>query len=175
MSRKYVLDANTFIEAQNRYYGFDICPGYWTSLLTQHDSKHVCSIDRIATELHAQDDALKRWIANHVPATFFKKTADHAVITKFGRLANWVNRQPQFTASAKSEFLSNADGWVIAYAAANDLTVVTHEQYAPEARRKVPIPNVCIEFDVDYVDTFFMLRDLRVSFSHNGRRRVPAR
>ena len=26
---KYLLDSNVFIEAKNRYYAFDICPGFW--------------------------------------------------------------------------------------------------------------------------------------------------
>lgn len=25
----YLLDANVFIEAKNRYYGFDLAPGFW--------------------------------------------------------------------------------------------------------------------------------------------------
>ncbi len=25
----YLFDANVFIEAKNRYYAFDICPGFW--------------------------------------------------------------------------------------------------------------------------------------------------
>ncbi len=25
----YLLDANVFIDAKNRYYGFDFCPGFW--------------------------------------------------------------------------------------------------------------------------------------------------
>ena len=29
----YVLDSNTFIEAKNRYYGFDIVPSFWNKLL----------------------------------------------------------------------------------------------------------------------------------------------
>ena len=40
--------------------------------------------------------------------------------------------------------------------------VVTHEQPAPDARRKVPIPNVCQAFNVPLVDTFEMLRTLGV-------------
>jgi hypothetical protein len=53
---------------------------------------------------------------------------------------------------------------MVAYAKANGLAVVTHEEYAPDVRRKVPIPNVCIEFGVEYVNTFEMLRDLKVQF-----------
>jgi hypothetical protein len=53
---------------------------------------------------------------------------------------------------------------VIAYARASTLTIVTHEEYAPDAKRKVPIPNVCLEFDVEYRNTFEMLKDLKVRF-----------
>lgn len=175
MSSKYLLDANTFIEAKDRYYGFDICPGYWSSLLVQHDARRLFSIDRIADELNEQDDTVKQWIENEVPDTFFKKTEDQAVIDKFEELVNWVYSQPQFTDAARNEFASVADGWVIAYAAVNSLTVVTHEQFAPEARRKVPIPNVCVEFEVEYVDTFSMLRELGETFISSTKRRKAQR
>lgn len=175
MSNKFLLDANAFIEAKDRYYGFDICPGYWSSLLAQHDSKRLFSIDRIADELNEQDDVVKQWIENKVPATFFKKTEDQAVIDKFQEMVNWVYSQPQFTDAAKTEFASVADGWVIAYAAVNGLVVVTHEQFAPEAKRKVPMPNVCVEFDVNYVDTFSMLRELGEKFIRSTKRRKARR
>lgn len=175
MSNKYLLDANAFIEAKDRYYGFDICPGYWSSLLVQHDSKRLFSIDRIADELNEQGDVVKQWIENEVPDTFFKKTEDQAVIDKFQKMVNWVYSQPQFTDAAKTEFASVADGWVIAYAAVNGLVVVTHEQFAPEAKRKVPMPNVCVEFDVEYVDTFSMLRELGEKFIRSTKRRKAQR
>lgn len=79
--------------------------------------------------------------------------------------------QSQFENSAKSEFATVADGWVVAYAAANNLTVVTHEQYAPGARAKVPMPNVCIEFGVKYVNTFQMLCELRERFIRSTKRK----
>ena len=170
MSNKYLLDANAFIEAKDRYYGFDICPGYWSSLIAQHRANRLCSLDRIEDELDQQDDVVKEWIENSVPDTFFKKTEDQAVIDKFQEMMNWVYSQSQFTDAAKTEFASVADGWVIAYAAVNGMVVVTHEQYAPDARRKVPMPNVCIEFDVAYVDTFAMLRDLREKFIRSTKR-----
>ncbi len=175
MSNKYLLDTNAFIEAKDRYYGFDICPGYWSSLLVQHDSKRLFSIDRIADELNEQDDVVKQWIENEVPDTFFKKTEDQAVIDKFQEMVNWAYSQPQFTDAAKTEFASVADGWVIAYAAVNGLVVVTHEQFAPEAKRKVPMPNVCVEFDVEYVDTFSMLRELGEKFIRSTKRRKARR
>jgi hypothetical protein len=144
-SKRYVLDANAFIEAKNRYYGLDICPGFWDALI-------------------AQDDEIKEWVENQAPDSFFKKTEDQAVIAQFQDLVEWVYSTDQFADSAKAEFASVADGWVIAYAAVNELVVVTHEEFAPAAKRKVPMPNVCVEFDVEYVNTFEMLRSLNERF-----------
>jgi hypothetical protein len=73
VSNRYLLDANPFIEAKNRYYGFDICPGFWSSLVTQHAAKRIFSIDRIENELKEQDDEVKEWIANRVPATHCRR------------------------------------------------------------------------------------------------------
>ena len=101
-----------------------------------------------------------------VPETFFKKTKDQAVINAFRGMVNWVNSEPRFMPAAKAGFASaaTADGWVIAFAKVNGLIVVTHEQYASDVKKTVPMPNICVEFDVDYVNTFQMLEDLKVKF-----------
>jgi hypothetical protein len=161
-SKRYVLDANVFITAKNQYYGFNVCPGFWKSLIVHHEKKHVFSIDRVLDELAALGDELSQWATGEAPETFFKKTQDQAVVDEFQKMVTWVNSEAQFTPAAKAEFASVADGWLIAYAKVNGLTVVTHEEYAPDARSRVPIPNVCLEFNVDYVNTFEMLRDLNV-------------
>jgi hypothetical protein len=160
--KRYLLDANIFIQAHQTYYGFDICPGFWLALSHEHEGKRVFSIDKVKVELLAMSDQLSAWVKNTAPATLFKGTADKAVSDAFAAMVNWVQNESQFTPEAKAEFSSVADGWVIAYAKANGLVVVTHEEYAPDARRKVPIPNVCVEFEVEYCNTFEMLRDLKV-------------
>jgi hypothetical protein len=131
----------------------------------------ICSIDRIADELKKHDDAIKQWIDNEDIGTFFKKTQDQAVSEMFKTLSQWVYTQPQFIDKAKNDFAGAADGWVIAYAAVNGLVVVTHEQFAPDVKIKVPMPNVCLEFDVEYVSTFDMLRDLGEKFIRSTKRR----
>jgi hypothetical protein len=160
--KRYVLDANVFIQAHQTHYNFDICPGFWLALSRQHEAKRIFSIDKVRAELLAMNDQPSDWVKSRAPDTFFKRTADREVSGAFRDVVNWVQSESQFTPEAKAEFASVADGWVIAYAKANDLVVVTHEVYAPEARKKVPIPNVCLEFDVEYCNTFDMLRDLKV-------------
>ena len=166
----YVLDANVFIEAHQRYYGFAICPGFWRALARQHEKKRVFSIDRIKAELVGGRDPLSAWVKDGAPGTFFKGTADKKVSDAFADMVNWVQAEQQFTPEAKSLFASVADGWLIAYAKTNGLVVVTHEDYAPDAKKKVPIPNVCLEFNVEYCSTFAMLRDLKVQFILRKRR-----
>ena len=167
---KYLLDSNPFIEAKNRYYGFGICPGFWKAILDQHGKGRVESIVPVHDELMAQSDELSDWVKDKCPKEFFKKVEDQAVIDQLQQMTEWVFSQ-SFTQPAQTEFASVADGFVIAYAAANGLTVVTHEEYAPGAKKKVPMPNVCLEFDVPYVNTFEMLADLGVQLDLKTKRR----
>lgn len=169
--KRYILDANVFIEAHQSYYGFDICPGFWLALVRQHEAKRVCSIDKIKAELVPLDDHLRQWVNTKVPETFFKGTADKRVSDVFADMVKWVQNEKQFTAEAKAEFAKVADGWLVAFAKINGLIVVTHEEYAPDVKTKVPIPNLCIEFAVVYQNTFEMLRDLKEQFVLRKRRR----
>jgi hypothetical protein len=74
-----------------------------------------------------------------------------------------------FTDDAKAEFASNADGWLVAYAATYDLILVTHETHEPARRNRVKIPNACEQFGVEWMDTFEMLRQLEVKFAWERR------
>ncbi len=40
----YLLDANAFIEAKKRWYGFDFCPAYWEWLEAANAAQSVFSI-----------------------------------------------------------------------------------------------------------------------------------
>ena len=42
----YLLDTNIFIDAKNRYYGFDICPAFWEWLTKLNKSEIVFSIEK---------------------------------------------------------------------------------------------------------------------------------
>ena len=165
---RFVLDANVFIQAHRAYYAFDVCPGYWKALLAHHDGAGLCSVDRIRGELLAGKDALADWVAGSVPKTFFADTDDPVITGLFGQMMAWVQSRPQFSAAAKAEFASKADGWLVAYARALGCTVVTLEIANPNVQRKVPIPNVCDAFGVEYTNTFDMLRALATQFEWQG-------
>lgn len=161
----YVLDANVFIEAARRYYAFDIAPKFWDSLIQHAANGVIESIDRVLSpELNKGKDELAIW-ANGDFIHAFRSTDEEDVIESYKKVMTWVQGQSQFNDAAKAEFANEPDGWLVAYAMAKRRIVVTHEVLAPDAKSRVPIPNVCAQFDVLYIDTFAMLRELGVRFS----------
>ncbi len=76
----------------------------------------------------------------------------------------WVNNNPQFYDRAKKKFAPGADGWLVAYAKCHGYTVVTRERGNKKVRRRVPLPQVCTEFDVPCLDVFEMLQNLNIQF-----------
>lgn len=159
----YALDANVFIEAFRRYYAFDLAPGFWSSLVNYSEKNRIVSIDRVKQELLRGQDDLAVWASSDFHKAFVS-TNDMAVLSSYRDIINWVNTQDQFSDAAKSDFANGADGWLIAYAKANGCVVVTHEVLSPEVKRKVPIPNVCQAFKIRFIDTFEMLRNLKIRF-----------
>ena len=160
--KKYLLDANVFIQSHRRYYPFDVCPGFWQALAEQHGKKRVFSIDRVRDELVQGKDQLQEWVKSVAPTTLFKKTRDVEVIRAYRKLVEWVDEQEQYTEAAKAEFADAADGWLVAFAKANQLVVVTQEEFNADAKARVLIPNLCRAFSVEYVNKFEMLRELGV-------------
>lgn len=160
---QYVLDSNVFMEAARRYYAFDIAPAFWHGLVAHAGNGRVCSIDRVKDEIDRGNDELKEW-ANSDFHSWFATTDQADVISAYGRIMVFVNGQDQYTDAAKADFsrVDNADAWIVAYALAKGHCVVTHEQFDPNARAKVPMPNVCRPLSVPWTDTFQMLRDLGI-------------
>lgn len=165
--KRFVLDANVFIEAQKRYYSFDICPGFWSALSRQHEASRVCSLDKIKDEL--TDAELSAWAKDEAPATFFKKSRDKKVVDAYTNIMEWVDENPQYSRAAKSDFAGGADGWLIAFGYVNNRIVVTHESFDAYIKKKVKIPNVCRQFDVKSCDTFQMLQELGEQFGPKHR------
>lgn len=157
----YVLDANVFIEAKRRYYAFDLGSRFWDILVQHANDGAIESIDRVKQELDKEKDELAEW-ANGDFSHAFCSTNKEDVIESYGRVMTWVQGQSQYTDAAKAEFANEPDGWLVAYAMAKVRIVVTHEVLAPDAKKRVPIPNVCEPFQVRYLDTFEMLRKLGV-------------
>jgi len=159
----YLLDTSVFIEANQRWYPFDIAPGFWEALLRYAKEGRLASIDRVRDELIRGNDQLSTWAKHHCEGLFLLTcTAD--VIECYRDVMQWIAVQTQYLERAKQQFADQADGWLVAYAKVMGWTIVTDEQFNANSRARIPLPNVCVPFRVPYINTINMLRSLGVRF-----------
>lgn len=149
----HLLDANVFIDAKRNHYRFELCPGFWDWLDHARDRGVVASIEKVKGELVDAADELSDW-AKARPEFFLEPDDD--VVTSMSALTTWTYAQ-NFTSAARDEFLAAADYYLVAHAHAHGHVVVTHERPAPEARRKIKIPDACNALGVAWMSPFDML------------------
>lgn len=159
----FLLDANVFIEAKNRYYGFDLCPGFWEFLDRKVEEGVVLSVDAVRDELISYGDDLSEWVRER--GVMFQALSP-ATLPALSALSVWVDTQ-QYRAAARSEFLDSADYKLVATAMTNRFTVVTHERPS-DAVKRVKIPEPCVAHGVEYINPFGMLRRLGARFVSSG-------
>jgi hypothetical protein len=56
----YLLDTNVFITAKQRYYGFQLCPGFWDWLIDANGRGLVFSHQQVLSELTADSNLGRR-------------------------------------------------------------------------------------------------------------------
>jgi len=156
----YLLDTNVFIEAKNRYYGFDICPGFWDWLVAENAASRVVSIDKVGDELRGGEDALAEWAKAR--GTEFFLTPDATVLPALGTISEWSKGQG-YEPAAITTFLEKADLYVVAHALAHGHVVVTQE-VPSDSTKRIKIPNACIGVGVKCVGPFEMLRASKARF-----------
>lgn len=163
---KYLIDANVLMEANRRYYSLDLAPAFWNFLIRSAKEKFVISIDRVYDEILKGKDDLAEWTKNSFNFAFANTKDDERVIEFYAELMQWAVKQDQFSQPAKDEFarVENADAWLIAYAKIHSYVIVTQEVLDLNIKKKIPIPNVCEQFDIKYINTFQMLRGLNFRF-----------
>ena len=92
--KRYLLDANVFIEAKRRYYAFDLCPGYWECLVWHHRAASIQSVDRVKVELERGADELQEPRRCRAPTpipTWLRLAHTHRYTESFSRrsTAKW--------------------------------------------------------------------------------------
>ncbi len=131
-------------------------------LLDEHENNRVASIEPVRREILQGKDRLAAWVKSKPPKSFFKGISDKAVVTKFGKLSAWVNDRGEYSPEAKAEFAAAADGWLVAYADANEFVVCTYEVSRPESKARVMLPDVANWAGVPCVTPHDMLAELGI-------------
>lgn len=163
----YLLDTNALIEASRHYYAFDLASKFWTWLLGEHHKGTIGSVDMVRGEIlppgKDSGDELSRWAAD-MPEGFWRSCEDAQ--QSLVALAKWAESGPsQFTSGAIDAFFGAADFALVAYAHANDCTVVTRGVANPHSKRRILIPDACAELGVRCVQPFKVYRRLGLCFS----------
>lgn len=157
----YCLDSNTFIEAKNLHYAMDFCPAFWDMIINKSEEGRIFSIDLVYNELIKGNDSLADWIKIQKQNNLFIETYDLETQENFVGIVNYVT--DNYSEREASKFLDVADPWLIAKCKTMDATLVTKEVLARGAK-KVKIPNICEVFDVKYMQTHEMIRELGIKF-----------
>ena len=143
----YILDTNIFIRSKNEM-PFDLWPSFWAKVQQLVTSGQVYSCVKVKAEIDKGKDELTQWMRNNAPSSFFIPLDASNTI---------------FKPEAKREYAINADAYLVATAKAKGLTLVTYETSDPNCRKRVKIPDACIDLGVRYCDLNTMLRELQIT------------
>ncbi len=153
---KYVVDTSSLITPHRTFYAFDIAPGFWKNLEVFISKEQIIILDKVRDEILEYNDELSQWIKKK------KYFPSSDAINSYRKIVRWVENNNQYLQKAKDDFMSGADGWVIAYALEHGFLVVTQESSSPYSKSKIKIPDVCSVFGVRSIDVYQMLRKLQV-------------
>lgn len=163
MNKQYVLDADLLINASRNYYAFDIAPAFWSQLVAKGRGRAIF-VDKVCSEICKAGDQLSEWFQANAAAFAVKSSEDAEVTAAYSRIITAVEGNTTYFASAKAAFANSAESWLCAHALAYGYTVVTQEAFEPKSRHEVTVPNVCREFDLEYLDLFQLIRVLGIRF-----------
>lgn len=153
----YIIDTNVLIEAKNRYYAFDLAPGFWEWLDLHHHEGTLASIEQVKSEIIRGNDKLSEWAKGH-PDFFLP--FDAPAVEALRGVTSWAMKE--YPESAVDEFLRAADSALVAYGAAHGHTVVTQEVGRSGSKKRIKIPDACASFGVRHMNNFTMLHDVGI-------------
>lgn len=156
----YLLDANVFITAKRRHYGFDFCPAFWEWLVIANESGLVFSVEQVANEVLVAGDELSEWARARGDEFFLR--VDRSVHPSMSVVTSWAETQG-YNREAVDEFTQVADFHLVARAISAAHIVVTHE-VSSESLRKIKVPDACKGLGIKCMTPFEMLRCERARF-----------
>ena len=143
----------------------DVASSFWTKVKELAASRKIISIDKVKNEIYNYEDELKQWCIVNLPSDFFKST--DGLTNEYRIITSWaIARNNQYNQAAINEFLQadEADAWLVAFALNHRIPIVTQEKSAPNSKTKIKIPDVCLAFDIQNINTIEMFRQLEEKF-----------
>jgi len=169
-SKKYLIDANIFIQSKNLCYRFEFCQGFWDWIIQAHLADIVFSVNKVREELKKgnSDDPIHAWMADDSLGKFFlPDIQDQQVMVNYRQLMQQIAADTHYTLQAKNEFMRSevADAFLIAVAKSYNYGIVTHEKRDSYAKKRVLIPNIAFEYNIECI----MLHDLLCQYARDNK------
>lgn len=139
----------------------DTWPTFWTKFAEMMRANHFFTSTKVKEEIKRGKDNLMEWMNSHSDKSFFIRVDDD-ILKCYQKAQDWVAGNPIYTEAARNEFATVADAYIIATAAARDMTLMTFEKSDPLCKRRVLIPDVCMALDVRCCDLNTALRELDI-------------
>ena len=80
----FVVDSNFFIQAHRVNFPLDVAESFWNKIKQLAQERKIISIDKVKNEIYNNEDELKQWCVNNLPADFFNDTAQ--VLTAYSQV-----------------------------------------------------------------------------------------
>ncbi len=158
MVSPFLLDTNILIQSYRRDYPFDIAPGFWEYLVKLGNEGLIAFPDEVIKEILGYKDDLSTWLKGNETSLLTYLCSEEVVQVKYNIIINSVQTNNVYFQTAKAQFASGADSWLIAVAMAYGLTIVTQEVYEPNCRKRVKIPNECKRHGMKFIDRMEFMR-----------------
>lgn len=155
----YLLDANTLVEASQKYYSFGQVDEYWSWLIQVGRRNSVKIPAEVYLEITAKDDELKKWAT--YADTRNALELDEAVDQSFLDRVREEGYGKNLTESEIS--IIGGDQHLVAYALkkTSDRKVVTTEKSKARAKRQHrKVPDVCADLGVMCCNQFEFIKQL---------------
>ncbi len=157
----YIFDTNIFIRSKNEM-PMKVWPTFWAKMTEMINSDIIYSSVQVRDEINKGRDELTEWLKDNAPKGFFLPLTPE-VIERYKETQDWARGESRFTETALRTFADVADAYLVATAAANDMTLVTYEESNPQAKKRVMIPDVCNALGVRYCNLNTVLRELGIT------------
>lgn len=156
----YIFDTNIFIRSKNEM-PMDIWPTFWERFREMVNSGEIYTSITVKDEIDKGKDELTEWLKQNASKSFYLNL-DADVMAQYTLTQNWARSNSIYTQAALNTFANVADAYLVATAAAKQLTLVTYEGSNPNSKKRVMIPDVCIALGVRYCDLNTVLREMKI-------------
>lgn len=157
----YIFDTNIFIRSKNEM-PMDIWLTFWERFRDMVNSGEIFTSVTVKEEIDKGKDELTEWLRQNAPKSFYL-SLDADVMAQYTITQNWAKSNSLYTQTALNTFANVADAYLVATAAAKNMTLVTYEGSNPNSKKRVMIPDVCNALGVRYCDLNTVLREMGIT------------